>query len=554
MFTPNFNQDQYIDADSLNTAAGSVSGSIASGLIASCFPGLVSDNSASFSSSGLSVSAYLPAPFGVIFGTGVLSNAHGTISNADTQTYVVSFSGMAPVSGSPITAYLVASYQQIQQTAIAITGPPPGHPDYNPNFVPYTGYQTNVDSLAVSATLTPADNSTTFELFRTTLASGASGLGILNTTYQQRRAPHAIFQLKTPAVTGVLTPEAVNYLSVSGTYTLPPASGANTQLLSISSSVSGACTITTSGTDLIYGLYPTPASGIPNFSLTDGNAITLGATNGVWQILQGTAGALGGASPYGGNPVGVISGGYLTVTSATVLTFARTIGTQVPINGVFQTIPLAGITISNAGLANSTLYYVYVEMVGSTMTLVLSPTGWVFGPNGYPVQNGDSTKSLLGMVYTSASGQFVPISIGSGANASSNILCLNYYNRVALGGYASVLNGNVTSVYPTFVEINSSYRVNCLSWNVNVLTIGLGQGLNNTGNDNVLGGIGLDGSLWSSVTAGGVSSTAGFNMTVAAFGNLTVTEGYHYFQIFAAVGGGGTGTLSAFDITPSIMG
>ncbi len=535
MFTPNFNQDQYLDADSFNTAANNVSGSIASGLIASCFPGLVNDNSGSYTASGLLVSAFLPAPFGVIFGTGILANAHGVVTGADTETYVINFSGLVPVSGAPVTAYGVASYQQIQQTAIAITGPPPGHPDYNPNFVPYTGYQINVDSLAVSATTTPADNLTTFELFRTTLTSGLVSLGTLNTAYQQRRAPHAIFQSKSPAVTGTLTSEYINYLTVSGAYTLPAASISNGQLINVTSAVSGACTITASGSDRIYGFYPTPASGVPSFSLTDGNSATLGGINGNWQLLQGTSAVMGGASPYGANPSGVISGGYLSITGSTTLQFANTYGPQVPISGVFQTIPGTPITISNSGLAINTTYFVYVFMNSGVMTLGLTTSSsWIYGANGYLVAAGNAAFTLVGMVETSSVGQFLVLS-------AVDILCLNLYNQQPLPGYVAV-NGSASS--NTFTELDSTKRIFFLSWPSAILMLITGEQSNNTAGNN--GGtctIGLDGSQWTQVAGGGENTVANAQMPTTSFANLPVTEGFHYMQTMGNVNALGVSTF-----------
>ena len=172
----------------MNAAATAVSGDFATLAPALSSPGLVSAYAASYAAAGLSVSATLPAPFGIFFSNGVFSQAHGTTTNADTQVYAVSFSGVVPASGS-ITAYLLASYATIQQQPKQIIGPQPGHPDYNPQFTPLTAYQVNVDSLSLTASSGAANNTTTFELFRVTLAAGATGVGAINTTYQIAAAP-----------------------------------------------------------------------------------------------------------------------------------------------------------------------------------------------------------------------------------------------------------------------------------------------------------------------------------------------------------------------------
>lgn len=246
-------------------------------------------------------------------------------------------------------------------------------------------------------------------------------------------------------------------------------------------------------------------------------------------------------SEYGGNPIGVLSGGYLTVESTTSLQFARLNGTQVPISGVFQMIPGTPITVSNSGLAANTLYYVYVYMNAGTMTLALSTTGHVAGPNGYPVSGTNSGYTLLGMVRTNGSSQFVPISIGSGAGVSSTILCLNYYNQTLQPGYCSILNATSTSGSP--VELNSSYRIQFLSWNVALVGTLMGEASNSAAPNSSSAAIGLDGSLWSPVAAAGTPTTNTQLCTTTAFGAVIVSEGYHQGEIFGSVNGG-TGTFT----------
>lgn len=178
----------------LNTAAGTVSGTVAlamSGLVP--FPGIFNDSVASLSVSGLSVVSTLAAPFGVLFGNGVFAQAHGTQTNQDTQNYSTNFTSLLPASGS-ITAYLLASYQSIQQNAYQVVGAQPGSPDYDPSFIPYTAYATQVDSLALTASTTAADNLTTFELGRGTLSSGATGIAGFTTAFQQPARSYGIFQ------------------------------------------------------------------------------------------------------------------------------------------------------------------------------------------------------------------------------------------------------------------------------------------------------------------------------------------------------------------------
>jgi hypothetical protein len=85
-------------------------------------------------------------------------------------------------------------------------------------------------------------------------------------------------------------------------------------------------------------------------------------------------------------------------------------------------VPSAGVTISNAGLAASTVYYVYARMSGGAMALELSTTGHT-PTNGVETKTGDTTRTLVGMVRTNASSQFV--------DDATNICVLSFFNRRA---------------------------------------------------------------------------------------------------------------------------
>jgi hypothetical protein len=290
--SPNFSAGQYVDSTSLNDAFDVVSGATAlygSGL---AVPGLIRPDAMSFSATGLAITANLPAPFGVLFGNGVLAQAHGTQTNQDTSSYSVNFSGLVPASGS-VTAYLLATIGSIQQTAQQIIGPQPGHPDYNPSFTPYTAYAKNVDTLAVAATLTAPDNVTSFELFRTTLAAGATGVAI-NTAYQVVGSP--IGALGTLPVSGTVAVGGAlagrNLLATATTtFNLAAMSGLTGLEFTFTSATSGTVTVQANGADLIYGTPSTPSSGLGSFTVEQGVSVTLVITNGVGQIIK--------ASPYG---------------------------------------------------------------------------------------------------------------------------------------------------------------------------------------------------------------------------------------------------------------
>lgn len=98
----------------------------------------------------------------------------------------------------------------------------------------------------------------------------------------------------------------------------------------------------------------------------------------------------------------------LFVASATELRLSRRNGRFLFINGTFESVPEAGVTIDNSGLSADTLYYVYAFMDNGTMTLELSTTSYVTDSTyGIRVKDGDPTRTLVGLSRTDAATQFL---------------------------------------------------------------------------------------------------------------------------------------------------
>jgi hypothetical protein len=296
MQTPNYGTEQFIDAASLNTAGATTTNNLTILGTTMFREGLVHPEVATIAFAGLVATVTLPPPFSVIFSGpaggiygGVLAQAHGTTTNVDTQTYTVSFSGLVPASGT-IQAFCLASYVSIQQDPIQIIGPPPGHPDYDPAFVPYVSYLAQVDSLALTASTTPPDAMTTFEVFSCTLTAGASGVTNITTAFQERSSSRCVYYTNV-GLNGV---QSIPELSVendyfvqstaSSIYTLLQSKRYAQCVVGISSATSGTTSILTTAPDLMYGIIGT--SGVASFSLVNGDSIFfLANPNGGWTAI-----------------------------------------------------------------------------------------------------------------------------------------------------------------------------------------------------------------------------------------------------------------------------
>lgn len=170
----NWADGQFVNASSMNATESLTEqsfGVVVNGLHT---PGLFNTVS-SGSIAGLVFTITLNDPFGIVFGPGIVAQAWGAVDGVENHTYITNFSSLIPGSGS-VTAYLIASLMRIAETPQEIVGPPLGHPDYDPAFAPFVSYSEIVDSIALTASLTPADNYATFEICRFTLIAGQTVL------------------------------------------------------------------------------------------------------------------------------------------------------------------------------------------------------------------------------------------------------------------------------------------------------------------------------------------------------------------------------------------
>ena len=183
MQTPNFVPVQFFDAAGLNQQTKTLFGSITSPLSLLFSPGLINPQDMQVSTSGLQVTVDLPAPFAILTNTGIVAQAHGVVDNADTQSYEVDLTSLVPATGS-VTAYIIASLTSIYQDPFIVTGPPAGHPDYDPTFQPSQQQATKQYSIAVSAATAAPNNMDAFILGQYTLSAGQTTLPAIDTAMQ----------------------------------------------------------------------------------------------------------------------------------------------------------------------------------------------------------------------------------------------------------------------------------------------------------------------------------------------------------------------------------
>lgn len=184
MQIPNFSQDQFLNAPTLNTSMGYIKNSLEMSNKTFYTPGLLYSQDLIYTfNNSLTVSLNASPPFAVVDANGILSQALGTTNGTTSSVYTLDFSSFVPSSGS-VTVYITATTFSLSLQPYQVIGPPIGHPDYNPSFAPYTAYGETVDSLSITLSTTAPNNQTVFELGRIVLTSGQTAVTSVTTSYQ----------------------------------------------------------------------------------------------------------------------------------------------------------------------------------------------------------------------------------------------------------------------------------------------------------------------------------------------------------------------------------
>jgi hypothetical protein len=92
------------------------------------------------------------------------------------------------------------------------------------------------------------------------------------------------------------------------------------------------------------------------------------------------------------------------------------------INGKFETVPAAGVTLAPTSLLATTLYYIYAFMNAGVMTLEASTTAPAADATyGHQIKTGDATRTWVGMAY--------PPSAATFTDTVTQRLVLSYFSR-----------------------------------------------------------------------------------------------------------------------------
>jgi hypothetical protein len=201
------------------------------------------------------------------------------------------------------------------------------------------------------------------------------------------------------------------------------------------------------------------------------------------------------------------------------------------------------VTISNAGLTASTLYYIYAYMVGAVMTLEASATGHATDTstanNGTEIKSGDPTRSLVGMIATDATSLF--------ADSATQLFVRSWFNRRRRTLASPTLGSNVV-LNATANEFSTKMRLNFVCWADDAIQ----ATLNSVGTSSTLGAavsfrIGYDGAANASNQTTVNIAVSGYVFPTPVSDSNILSEGLHF-----VTGIGGSSAGSAYSSTNMI--
>lgn len=238
----------------------------------------------------------------------------------------------------------------------------------------------------------------------------------------------------------------------------------------------------------------------------------------------------------------------LIYTDIETLTLQRFSGGKLWIEDGLVDIPQGGVTLSNAGLSNTTLYYIYAYDDGG-LTLEASTTAYAFDTAyGHPIKAGDNSRTLVGMARTNGSGQFV--------STARQRLVRSWWNRGAAPTEATFSVARSTSS-ASLTELNSEIRNEVLLWAGEAWALGYaGNAVLTTGAVNaIVSGIAVDSTSSATIVTSTTAAANNYRYNMSAGGVITgLAEGFHFATVLGRVTGGSANWGYQDGVVPTLSG
>jgi hypothetical protein len=228
--------------------------------------------------------------------------------------------------------------------------------------------------------------------------------------------------------------------------------------------------------------------------------------------------------------------GRFSRTDATHCKLAPYNGNRFFVNGALYTIPDGGVSVDTSGLSSSTVYYCYAYVSSGAIALEFSATGPAIGTGlGYPIKTGDATRTLVGIVRTNGSTQFV--------DTASQRFVRSYWNPVPTNWtnvFTTASRGNAAGAYAI---INSEIRLEGVFFQNDMWDVSFSGGVGYTtgaGELNliVLTALSFDGgSVDDGYNRTRIDATSDIEPVFVRVSKLIATDGYHYCDPYSMIAG-----------------
>ncbi len=207
-------------------------------------------------------------------------------------------------------------------------------------------------------------------------------------------------------------------------------------------------------------------------------------------------------------------------------------GNYLDINGTYEIVPDAGVSLAATSLAADTTYYIYAYMNTGNMTLEASTTAPVrSATTGVQIKTGDAARTLVGMART--------VTGPAWEDSAAKRLVLSHFNRRQVVANAAFTADRSRSV-GTYDELNSEIRNEFLCWaDEPVRFMASGRVTVATSGQGFRTSIGIDGTTAEDVNSG-ASATGSSHILPFGFSHeKLLSVGYHYATLLGLAGAGG---------------
>ena len=420
MQIPNFSQDQFLNAPTLNTSMGYIKNSLETSNKTFYTPGLLYSQDLIYTfNNSLTISLNASPPFAVVDANGILSQALGTTNGTTSSVYPLDFSSFVPSSGS-VTVYITATTFSLSLQPYQVIGPPIGHPDYNPSFAPYTAYGETVDSLSITLSTTAPNNQTVFELGRVVLTSGQTAVTSVTTSYQVNcelyisaidiQPVQNAIQIGQTTSTNQAVIAGVIPSGMSNNLIQFLVNGSNVFIVDVNGNITSAGNLTISGSINSGAI---TASGLitanDGLTVSNGNLVVSPGNAGLEAVTCTTLTASGLITANGGINV---AGGTLTIPNATAPDQPVALGQVLAIQ--------SGTAFTTVNPSASTTYYQSISFTAPSngtvfvFTAINSSVQGADATLGLQINGGSSTNVVVGTATLSTSDSY------SVSNGSAN--------------------------------------------------------------------------------------------------------------------------------------